>query len=64
MKKDRAIPNFDQLNDRIIAKASDEPRLVIKTNMDPQDSNEENPYTNDAKNSTPSQKFQDFFDGN
>lgn len=38
------LPDFKQLNDRIIADASDDPVLVIKTNLDPRDVTEENPY--------------------
>ncbi|MBD8070200.1 hypothetical protein [Bacillus sp. PS06] len=38
------IPDFNQLNDRIIANPSPEPTLVIKTNLDPKDPTDENPY--------------------
>ncbi|TKC19395.1 hypothetical protein [Robertmurraya kyonggiensis] len=41
-KKD--IPDFRQLEDRVIANPSPEPMLVIKTNLDPKDSTENNPY--------------------
>jgi hypothetical protein len=40
----KKLPDFKELNDRIIAEASDEPMLVIKTNLDPQNATQENPY--------------------
>lgn len=39
-----SLPDFKQLNDRLIAEASPEPKLVIKTNLDPDNVAEENPY--------------------
>lgn len=42
--KQNQLPDFKELNDRVIAEASDEPMLVIKTNLDPKDVTEENPY--------------------
>jgi hypothetical protein len=38
------MPDFEQLNDRIIAESSPSPMLVIKTNLDPKDALENNPY--------------------
>ncbi|MCT8137330.1 hypothetical protein H1D32_05965 [Anaerobacillus sp. CMMVII] len=38
------MPNFDKLNDRIIAEPADTPFLVMKTNLDPKDVTEDNPY--------------------
>jgi hypothetical protein len=43
------LPDFHQLNDRIIAEPSDEPSLVIKTNLDPKTPTENNPYIVDQK---------------
>lgn len=43
------MPNFDQLNDRIIAESSSSPMLVIKTNLDPKDVTENNPYYQDTE---------------
>ncbi|MFK9094995.1 hypothetical protein [Bacillus salipaludis] len=40
----KRLPDFDQLNDRIIAENSSAPMLVIKTNLDPKDAAENNPY--------------------
>jgi hypothetical protein len=43
------MPDFDQLNDRIIADSSPSPMLVIKTNLDPKDVTENNPYYQDTE---------------
>jgi hypothetical protein len=42
------MPDFDQLNDRIIAESSPTPMLVIKTNLDPKYATENNPYYQDT----------------
>lgn len=39
------MPDFKELNDRIIAESSESPRLVIKTNLDEDNVKTENPYT-------------------
>jgi hypothetical protein len=38
------MPDFKELNDRIIAEPSSSPSLVIKTNADPKSVVEDNPY--------------------
>lgn len=38
------MPEFKQLSDRLIAKPPSGPMLVIKTNLDPKDATEDNPY--------------------
>ena len=43
------MPDFDQLNDRIIADSSSSPMLVIKTNLDTKDVTENNPYYQDTE---------------
>jgi hypothetical protein len=43
------MPDFDQLNDRIIAESSSSPMLVIKTNLDPKDVTQSNPYYQDTE---------------
>ncbi|PGY10730.1 hypothetical protein [Bacillus sp. AFS031507] len=43
------MPDFEQLNDRIIAESSPSPMLVIKTNLDPKDTSENNPYYHDTE---------------
>ncbi|WHY68755.1 hypothetical protein [Neobacillus sp. SuZ13] len=55
------MPDFDQLNDRIIAESSPSPMLVIKTNLDPQDATECNPYYNDTVVKNP-KKVKDYFE--
>ncbi|MBA2875082.1 hypothetical protein [Thermaerobacillus caldiproteolyticus] len=59
MKK--TLPDFKQLNDRIIAEPSHEPKLVIETNLDPQQATEENPYAEGAQRV--SKTFEAFFQG-
>ncbi len=61
----RDIPDFDQLNDRVIMEASESPSLVIKTNLDPADSKVENPYrVRDEKNEKEKRKSDRFFGNN
>jgi len=55
------LPDFDQLNDRLIANRPSEPMLVIKTNLDPQDVTENNPYYHNGEIKTP-KKFKNFFE--
>lgn len=55
------LPDFDQLNDRIIAEQPAEPHLIIKTNLDPQDSTENNPYYRGEDTSNP-KAFKDYFE--
>lgn len=54
------MPDFKELNDRIIAESSTKPTLVIKTNLDPQDVTEENPYLHDK--AMDERKFREYFD--
>lgn len=51
------MPDFQQLNDRIIAERPSEPMLVIKTNLDPKNATEENPYYHEKS----SKEFEDYF---
>lgn len=55
------LPDFKELNDRIIAEASDEPMLVIKTNLDPKNATEENPYYKESE-SDRKEEFTSFFE--
>lgn len=57
-KKD--TPDFKQLEDRVIADPSPEPMLVIKTNLDPTDSTENNPYLQSEPEDK--EEFQEFFE--
>lgn len=56
------MPDFDKLNDRIIAEQrTSGPTLVIKTNLDPNDSTVDNPYYENNK-TTDTKEFRDFFE--
>lgn len=55
------LPDFDQLNDRMIAEPTEQPMLVIRTNLDPIDSTEDNPYYKN-KQETNTKKFRDYFE--
>jgi hypothetical protein len=57
----KALPDFKELNDRIIANPSSSPQLVIKTNLDPKDPTEENPYVEKGKVSN-SEQFNEYFE--
>ncbi|MEH7236538.1 hypothetical protein [Bacillus sp. JJ1562] len=54
------LPDFKELNDRFIAEASDEPILVIKTNLDPKNATEDNPYYKESKSNE--EEFTSFFE--
>lgn len=54
------LPDFKEMSDRMIAQPATGPQLLIKTNLDPKDSTEENPYfTNDHL--TDSEQFKEYF---
>jgi hypothetical protein len=59
-KGSNGLPDFNQLNDRIIAEPSDTPSLVIKTNLDPKSPTENNPYIVD-QNIKDEKKFNQYF---
>jgi hypothetical protein len=62
-KKNRnSMPDFDSLNDRLIAEHTTQPMLVIKTNLDPKDSTVDNPYYTN-KELADKGKFRDYFEG-
>jgi len=46
------MPDFDQLSDRLIVESTPTPMIVIKTNLDPKDASDNNPYyqNRDVKN--------------
>lgn len=54
------MPDFKELSDRIIANPANGPQLVIKTNLDPADVTEENPYVKNDQ-MTDSEQFTEFF---
>ena len=45
----KKMPDFDQLNDRIILESTPTPMIVIKTNLDPKNVTENNPYYQDEE---------------
>jgi hypothetical protein len=55
------MPDFDKLNDRIIAEQPSEPQFVIKTNLDPENSTENNPYYHGSETKNP-KAFRDYFE--
>lgn len=57
----KKMPDFDQLNDRVIAESPTEPMLVIKTNLDPKDATENNPYYHNEDAQDP-KKFREYFE--
>jgi hypothetical protein len=55
------LPDFQELTDRMIVEEPSSPMLAIKTNLDPKDSTEENPYY-DHKNPKDPEAFKNYFD--
>ncbi|WP_216828533.1 hypothetical protein [Alkalihalobacterium elongatum] len=55
------MPDFDKLSDRMIAEPTDSPTFVMKTNLDPKNVTEDNPYFNE-KNKQQSEEFCDYFE--
>ncbi|WP_078546157.1 hypothetical protein [Litchfieldia alkalitelluris] len=58
-KNSKEMPDFKQLSDRIIANPSPEPSLVIKTNLDPVNAIDDNPYF--VKGKSDEQEFSSYF---
>lgn len=54
----KELPDFKDLNDRIIAQSSQSPRLVIKTNLDTKNVTDKNPYTDRIS----SEGFEEYFE--
>ncbi|MFZ7943702.1 MULTISPECIES: hypothetical protein [Bacillaceae] len=57
----KKLPDFNELNDRIIAESSPSPMLVIKTNLDPKEPMENNPYYQEGELKSP-KAFRDYFE--
>lgn len=57
----KELPDFKELEDRLIAEAPSEPMLVIKTNLDPKDVTEDNPYYRNM-GLTDTEQFRDYFE--
>jgi hypothetical protein len=62
MTGNKNLPDFDSLSDRVIAEATPEPSIVIKTNLDPENSKENNPYyQHDDLSVVDEEKFNNYF---
>ena len=59
------MPDFDRLNDRVIAEDSEMPSVSIKTNIDPKNVLEDNPYFDKSKTYSEEElaKLKKFFGG-
>lgn len=57
----KKMPDFDKLNDRIIAEIPSQPMLVIKTNLDPKNVTDNNPYYQSRDINDP-KEFKDYFE--
>lgn len=54
------LPDFKELSDRVLGDRPSERMLVIKTNLDPSDSTEDNPYLQEKPKDAES--FKEFFE--
>jgi hypothetical protein len=54
------LPDFKELSDRVIADATEGPRLVIKTNLDKDNVKDDNPYI--SENKEVNTLLRDYFD--
>ncbi|GHH96619.1 hypothetical protein [Neobacillus kokaensis] len=57
----KKVPDFDKLNDRIIAEMPSEPMIVIKTNLDPKNVMDQNPYYQSGEIKDP-KEFKNYFE--
>ncbi|WP_160719899.1 hypothetical protein [Bacillus sp. USDA818B3_A] len=57
----KKMPDFEQLNDRVILESTPTPMIVIKTNLDPKSAAENNPYYQDEEVKDP-KAFKDYFE--
>jgi hypothetical protein len=57
----KKMPDFDQLNDRVILESTPTPMIVIKTNLDPKNVTENNPYYQDEEVKNP-KAVKDYFE--
>ncbi|MCM3765684.1 hypothetical protein [Neobacillus niacini] len=59
--RNKEMPDFDKLNDRIIADSPSGPMLVIKTNLDPKNVTDNNPYY-DGEDVKDPKEFKEYFE--
>ncbi|WP_102028441.1 hypothetical protein [Salirhabdus sp. Marseille-P4669] len=59
------LPKFDDLTDRLISEGNEQGTISMKTNLDPKDPIEDNPYFDKNKTYTKEEldKFRNFFGG-
>jgi len=64
-QKGTNLSNYDSLTDRVIAEDSDVPSVSIKTNLDPKNVLEDNPYFDKSKTYSEEEleKLKKFFGG-
>lgn len=58
----KEMPDFKELEDRVIAEPTHSPSLVIRTKLDPKNVKEDNPYYRNEE-STDDKKFEAYFEG-
>ncbi|CAM4002465.1 hypothetical protein [Mesobacillus thioparans] len=56
----KSLPDFKEMSDRVFANPGTGPQLVIKTNLDPIDVTEENPYVQSDQPTDP-EEFRNYF---
>jgi ribosomal 30S subunit maturation factor RimM len=54
------LPDFKEMTDRVVAEPANGVQLVIKTNLDPSDATEDNPYFKNDQ-ITDSEQFKEYF---
>jgi hypothetical protein len=59
MSDKKKMPDFDSLSDRVIAEPTHAPIFSLKTNLDPETPEEENPYY--SKETTNKEKLDAYF---
>ncbi|MBT2677969.1 hypothetical protein J7E38_03095 [Bacillus sp. ISL-35] len=55
-----SLPDFKEMTDRVLANPGTGPQLVIKTNLDPHEVTEENPYVQSGQPTDP-EEFKNYF---
>ncbi|RFU65332.1 hypothetical protein [Peribacillus glennii] len=58
----KKLPDFKELNDRIILEPSGSPQLVIETNLDVKNAEDENPYFGRNGEDEANTLLRDYFD--
>jgi hypothetical protein len=61
MADKKEMPDFDSLSDRVIAEPTDQPIFAIKTNLDPESPEEDNPYYSKNSSQKDREKLDKYF---